>query len=89
MGFEENEAALRQAVDAWNSGDVESYLQVYDEGLKLHLGTYDFPDIDSVRNMYRGMFPRPRISAWISMRPSELRTSSAPDTPSRPGTRVP
>jgi steroid delta-isomerase-like uncharacterized protein len=53
---EQNEAALMRSVDAWNSGDLDSYLKLYDERLKLHAGTYDFPDKDSVGNMYRGMF---------------------------------
>jgi hypothetical protein len=53
---EQNEAALMRSVDAWNSEDLDSYLKLYDERLKLHAGTYDFPDKDSVGNMYRGMF---------------------------------
>jgi steroid delta-isomerase-like uncharacterized protein len=56
MGVNENEAALMRAVDAWNSGDVSSYLDLYDEGIKLHAGMYDFPDKDAVGRMYRGMF---------------------------------
>lgn len=53
---EPNEAALMRAVEAWNSGDVDSYMNLYDERLKLHAGSYDFPDKESVGNMYRGMF---------------------------------
>jgi predicted ester cyclase len=56
LSFEQNEAALMRAVDAWNSGDVDSYLELYDERLKLHAGTYDFPDKMSVAEMYRGFF---------------------------------
>lgn len=56
MGFEENEAALMRAVDSWNAGDVDSYLELYDERLTLHFGTYDFPDKQSVGEMYKGFF---------------------------------
>jgi predicted ester cyclase len=69
MGFEENEAALKRrvqgwnneaelnrAVDAWNSGDVDSYLELYDERLRLHAGTYDFPNMQAVGDMYRSFF---------------------------------
>src|SRR5687768_11915308 len=56
VGVEENEAALMRAVDAWNAGDVDAYLNLYDESLKLHAGTYDFPDKQAVGGMYRGMF---------------------------------
>lgn len=56
MSFEQNEAALNRAVDAWNSGDVDSYLDLYDERIKLHVVTYDFPDKSSVAEMYRGLF---------------------------------
>jgi steroid delta-isomerase-like uncharacterized protein len=53
---EQTEAALFRAVEAWNSGDVDSYLELYDEGIKLHSGTYDYPDKKSVDSMYRGFF---------------------------------
>jgi predicted ester cyclase len=35
---------------------VESYLELYDDRLRLHAGTYDFPDFHAVGNMYRGFF---------------------------------
>jgi predicted ester cyclase len=56
LSFEQNEAALMRAVNAWNAGDVDSYLDLYDERLKLHAGTYEFPDKNSVAEMYRGFF---------------------------------
>ena len=56
MGFEENNAALDRAVAAWNAGDVEKYLELYDERLALHAGTYDFPDKEAAGAMYRGFF---------------------------------
>jgi steroid delta-isomerase-like uncharacterized protein len=54
MGFEENEKALMRAVEAWNSGDVASYLELYSEDIKLHAGAYDFPDKAAVAGMYTG-----------------------------------
>jgi steroid delta-isomerase-like uncharacterized protein len=54
MGFEENEKALMRAVEAWNAGDVDSYLDLYSEDIKLHAGTYDFPDKAAVAGMYKG-----------------------------------
>ena len=31
------ELALRKAVDLWNNGDLEGYLRLYDEQIKLHI----------------------------------------------------
>jgi steroid delta-isomerase-like uncharacterized protein len=56
MGAEQNVAALTRAVEAWNSGDVDSYLELYSDRIKLHAGTYDFPDKSSVEGMYKGFF---------------------------------
>jgi steroid delta-isomerase-like uncharacterized protein len=56
VGVEQNEAALMRAVEAWNSGDVTSYLELYDSAIKLHAGTYDFPDKKALEGMYRGFF---------------------------------
>jgi hypothetical protein len=41
MDVLQNEAALIRAVEAWNAGDVESYMGLYAENVKLHAGTYD------------------------------------------------
>jgi steroid delta-isomerase-like uncharacterized protein len=54
MGVKENEAALTRAVEAWNSGDVDSYMELYAENIRLHAGTYDFPDRSAVEGMYKG-----------------------------------
>src|SRR5687768_12482443 len=54
MDVKENEAALTRAVEAWNSGSVDSYMELYDENIKLHAGTYDFPDKKAVEGMYEG-----------------------------------
>ena len=54
MGVRENDAALVKAVDAWNAGDVDAYMQLYAPDIKLHAGTYDFPDRAAVEGMYKG-----------------------------------
>jgi hypothetical protein len=36
MSVQSNEAALRKGIDAWNTGDLASYLDLYDEGIQLH-----------------------------------------------------
>jgi steroid delta-isomerase-like uncharacterized protein len=54
MGVKENEATLARAVEAWNRGDVDSYMGLYADGIKLHAGTYDFPDRSAVEGMYKG-----------------------------------
>lgn len=56
VSVERNEAALMRAVEAWNSGDLDSYMELYGEQLKLHAGTHDFPDKESVGGMYKGFF---------------------------------
>jgi steroid delta-isomerase-like uncharacterized protein len=49
-----SEAALMRAVEAWNSGDVDSYMELYAGNIRLHAGTYDFPDKKAVEGMYKG-----------------------------------
>ncbi len=54
MDVRKNEASLMRAVEAWNSGDVDSYMELYAGNIKLHAGTYDFPDKEAVESMYKG-----------------------------------
>ncbi len=54
MGVHENDVALAKAVDAWNAGDVDTYMQLYAPDIELHAGTYDFPDRAAVEAMYKG-----------------------------------
>jgi steroid delta-isomerase-like uncharacterized protein len=51
-----NEASLSKAVEAWNSGNLERYLDLYAEDIKLHAGSLELPNKNSVRQMYSGMF---------------------------------
>ena len=53
MVVHDNATALATAVAAWNRGDLDGYLELYDPQILLH-GLE--PGIDSVRAMYRGMF---------------------------------
>lgn len=75
MGVEQNKAALMRAVEAWNSGEVARYLELYGAEIKLHAGTYDFADKKAVEDMYKGFFARRPICDWISMRRLVMRTS--------------
>jgi steroid delta-isomerase-like uncharacterized protein len=51
----ENENLLTRAVEAWNAGDVDSYMELYAPDIKLHAGTYDFPSKEAVEAMYKAM----------------------------------
>jgi steroid delta-isomerase-like uncharacterized protein len=53
VDVQQNEAALMRAVQAWNAGDVDSYMELYADNIKLHAGTYDFPDKKAVEGMYK------------------------------------
>lgn len=55
MGVRENRAALSRAVEAWNAGDVETYMQLYGGDIRLHAGTYEFPDRAAIEAAYKGM----------------------------------
>jgi predicted ester cyclase len=53
MAAGEHAQTLATAVAAWNRGDLDGYLELYDPEINLH-GLA--PGIDNVRSMYRGMF---------------------------------
>lgn len=51
-----NRASFDTAIEAWNSGDLDRYLEMYDESILLH-GYGDEPMTKpQVSDMYRGMF---------------------------------
>lgn len=53
---ESNRAVFDAAIDAWNAGDLDRYLEMYDESILLH-GYGDEPMTKpQVSGMYRGMF---------------------------------
>jgi ketosteroid isomerase-like protein len=53
MNARGNAQVLEEAVAAWNRGDLDGYLELYDPEVNLH-GLE--PGIANVRAMYRGMF---------------------------------
>jgi len=53
---ESNRAVFDAAIEAWNAGDLDGYLEMYDESILLH-GYGDEPMTKpQVTGMYRGMF---------------------------------
>ena len=36
VGENENEAAVERALAAWNAADLSGYLELYDDGIRLH-----------------------------------------------------
>jgi steroid delta-isomerase-like uncharacterized protein len=52
----ENLANLQRAIEAWNAGDLDRYLELYDEGIRLH-GYSPVPMTkDQVRGFYSMIF---------------------------------
>ena len=52
----ELETALLAAVDRWNTGDLDGYLKIYDEGIRLHGYSPEPLDKPAVRAFYEGTF---------------------------------
>lgn len=51
-----NRSVFDAAIDAWNAGDLDRYLEMYDDSIRLH-GYGDQPMTKpEVAGMYRGMF---------------------------------
>ena len=53
---ETNRAVFDAAVDAWNAGDLDRYLEMYDEAISLHGYGEEPMTKPQVSGMYRGMF---------------------------------
>jgi steroid delta-isomerase-like uncharacterized protein len=51
-----NEAALATAVERWNAGDLDGYLRVYADDVRLHGYTPEPLDKAGVRAFYEGVF---------------------------------
>lgn len=51
-----NRAAFDRAIAAWNAGDLDAYLQLYDETIRLHGYSPEPMDKATVSGMYRGIF---------------------------------
>ena len=48
--------ALSAAVESWNAGDLDGYLRLYDEGIRLHGYSPEPMDKAQVRGFYQGIF---------------------------------
>ncbi|MEA2409471.1 MAG: hypothetical protein QOC77_32 [Thermoleophilaceae bacterium] len=55
-GMTTPQEALTKAVDSWNSGNLDGYLQLYDEGIKLHGYSPEPMDKQEVRGFYEATF---------------------------------
>ncbi|MFR9806272.1 ester cyclase [Pseudonocardia sp. RS010] len=51
-----NEAALARAIDRWNAGDLEGYLEIYSEDIRLHGLSPEPLDMQGARATYQAMF---------------------------------
>ena len=51
-----NETALDRAVERWNAGDLEGYLKIYAEGIRLHGMSPEPLDEQGVRAAYARLF---------------------------------
>jgi steroid delta-isomerase-like uncharacterized protein len=48
--------ALSVAHESWNAGDLDGYLSLYDEGIRLHGYSPEPMDKEQVRGFYKGIF---------------------------------
>ena len=66
MSVTENKANLQRAVDSWNDGNLEGYLQLYDASVVLHGYPPGLPSgVEGARIFYNGFwaaFPSPRLT---------------------------
>lgn len=52
-----NKARIAQAIDQWNSGDLDAYLELYDPNAKVHHIPSDLPPgITGIRRFYQGLW---------------------------------
>jgi steroid delta-isomerase-like uncharacterized protein len=52
MTAAENEANLKRALEGWNAGDLDQYLELYDESIRLHGYSPEPMDKAAVRSFY-------------------------------------
>jgi len=51
-----NEEALERARQAWNAGNLDGYLELYDDSIRLHGYSPEPMDKTAVRAFYEGIF---------------------------------
>ena len=56
MTGDTNLQALRRAIEAWNGGDLDAYLDLYDDGITLHGYSPQPMDKATVRGFYSMLF---------------------------------
>ena len=56
MPSSENEAAVRRAAAEWNAGNLDGYLELYDDRIKLHGYSPEPMDKQQVTEFYRATF---------------------------------
>jgi predicted ester cyclase len=64
MAASENVARVERAIADWNRGDLDAYLTMYDEGVRLHGYAPEPMDFAAVGGFYAGLFaafPESRI----------------------------
>lgn len=53
----DNKAVLRRAIEEWNAGHLDSYLDLYASNVVLHSVPPGFPaGVEGVRKVYQGMW---------------------------------
>ena len=52
----QNEAAVRRAAERWNAGDLDGYLELYDDSISLHGYAPEPMDKAQVTGFYQGVF---------------------------------
>lgn len=60
-----NEAILKNAIDNWNEGDLDGYLQIYDPSVVLHGYVGVEPGLENVKKFYQAFltaFPGVQIT---------------------------
>jgi steroid delta-isomerase-like uncharacterized protein len=56
VGESENEAAVERALAAWNAADLSGYLELYDDGIRLHGYAPEPMGKQAVRGFYEEIF---------------------------------
>lgn len=57
MSNNDNRAILQRAIENWNAGNLDAYLELYAPNVVLHSVPPDFPaGIQGVKKMYQGMW---------------------------------
>lgn len=54
--LDRNETALTQAIDRWNAGDLDGYLRIYDDEVRIHGFAPQPLDKLAVRGFYEAIF---------------------------------